>query len=117
MNPVEDLFKYLESVEYELNDGIISEKLEAACQFYTRPAPPKVETVEEWENRTGRKYPDNCPVWCKWDIGPTEYPDGVAKEHYSKYWIGRLDFVRHLNPDRVESDIYVTSPDHAKPEE
>ena len=78
---------------------------EEELSWNTRPAHPKVETVEEWEKRTGRKYPDDGPVWLRVRIGV--FGEGKIIDVRSFPTVCACD----------KSWMWVASPDHAKPEE
>lgn len=46
---------------YEMVNGV-NAVVDFVIEYYTTP---RHETVEQWEERTGEKYPSDAPVWVK----------------------------------------------------
>jgi hypothetical protein len=86
---------------------------------------PKHETVEEWENRTGKTYPDDGPVWIKSRY--YKYHDDLTASHTDWFYeiikYSELEYLQqHLLDDIEESEdpeveLICVANHHGKPEE
>jgi len=82
---------------------------------------PKHETVEEWENRTGKVYPDDGPVWMSTSYqksmgGGLFYELVTKKRAYDKSKFSSVWSDDEIKAFYKKNPVYIAN-EHGKPEE